>query len=211
MTKGPLPRVYALLDAQAIGRRGLTVAEVAHAFRAAGVTLLQFRDKVHDSPRILADAAVIKATFAGSGCRLLLNDSPRLAVEAGWDGVHVGQGDASVEQARLIVGAGRWVGVSTHTDDQVRAAARSSADYVAIGPVFPTPTKEDAEVEVGLKGVVAARRLTAKPLVAIGGITSGNARSVLEAGADSVAIVSALLGGGGSVRAVVEALLRQVG
>jgi len=91
------------------------------------------------------------------------------------------------------VGAARWVGVSTHTEEQVRLAELSCADYVAVGPVFATGTKRDAEPVIGLAGVTLARALTTKPLVAIGGVTRANARSVIEAGADSVAVISALI------------------
>ena len=106
-----------------------------------------------------------------------------------------------------MIGPGRWVGVSTHTDEQVRAAELSSADYVAIGPVFATGTKADAEQVVGLEGVRRARALTSKPLVAIGGITRANARSVIDAGADSVAVISGLFGKGENVEKVARDFL----
>jgi thiamine-phosphate pyrophosphorylase len=130
--------------------------------------------------------------FAGSPCRLILNDRADLAVLANFDGVHVGQGDLSPEDARRVVGPDRIVGFSTHTDEQARIAEQSSADYIAIGPIFATGTKPDASPVVGLEGVRRARALTTKPLVAIGGITRANARSVIDSGADSVAVISAL-------------------
>jgi thiamine-phosphate pyrophosphorylase len=157
------------------------------------VTLLQYRDKVGAPQDVLRGAALIREVFAGGECRLILNDRADLAVLADWGGVHVGQGDLSPEDVRRVVGEGRWVGVSTHTDEQMRLAAGSCADYVAVGPVFATGTKLDAEPVIGLEGVRRARALTAKPLVAIGGITRENARSVVDAGADSVAVISGLL------------------
>ena len=110
------------------------------------------------------------------------------------DGVHVGQDDLPVEAARPLLPAGKWVGCSTHTLEQVREADRSSADYIAFGPVFPTRSKAAPDPVVGLQGLGEARKATAKPLVAIGGITLQSARAVIEAGADSVAVISDLLG-----------------
>jgi thiamine-phosphate pyrophosphorylase len=196
------PRFYPLIDASLLAGRGISIVEFAGLLRAAGVTLLQYRDKTAGPQMVLRNAAMIAAAFAGSGAKLILNDRADLAVLAGWGGVHVGQGDLSPEDARRVVGAERWVGVSTHTEEEVRMAELSCADYVAIGPVFATGTKLDAEPVVGLEGVRRARVLTGKPLVAIGGITRGNARSVIEAGADSVAVISALLVEGESVEKV---------
>jgi thiamine-phosphate pyrophosphorylase len=196
------PRFYPLIDASLLAGRGISIVEFAGSLRAAGVTLLQYRDKTAGPQMVLRNAAMIAAAFAGSGAKLILNDRADLAVLAGWGGVHVGQGDLSPEDARRVVGAERWVGVSTHTEEEVRMAELSCADYVAIGPVFATGTKLDAEPVVGLEGVRRARVLTGKPLVAIGGITRGNARSVIEAGADSVAVISALLVEGESVEKV---------
>ena len=179
----------------------------AEAMRAAGVGLLQYRDKAAEPQAVLQNAALIRAAFDGAECRLILNDRADLAVLAGWDGVHVGQGDLAPEDARRVVGLQRWVGVSTHTDAQVRVANESDADYVAVGPVFATGTKLDAEPVVGLEGVRRARALTTKPLVAIGGITRENARSVRDAGADSVAIIGGLFVPGESLEKVARDFL----
>jgi thiamine-phosphate pyrophosphorylase len=121
---------------------------------------------------------------------------------AGWDGVHVGQEDLAASEARVIAGDGRVIGVSTHTMEEVWEAEQGVADYVAIGPVFATGTKLDASPVVGLDAVRRARAMTTKPLVAIGGITRENARSVIEAGADSVAVISGLLVKGETVEKV---------
>jgi thiamine-phosphate pyrophosphorylase len=125
--------------------------------------------------------------------KLIMNDRADLAVVADFDGVHVGQEDLSPEGARKVIGPGRWLGVSTHNPEQVRAADSTSADYIAVGPVFATASKAKPDPVIGLEGVRTARALTRKPLVAIGGITRANCRSVIEAGADSVAVISDLV------------------
>jgi len=206
-----LPRLYPILDAGLLATRGLDLRRVAEQIRAAGVGLLQYRDKTGSPQSILRNAAVVRETFAGTDCRLILNDRADLAVLAGWGGVHVGQGDLLPDDARRVVGAERWVGVSTHNDEQVRLADASCADYVAVGPVFATGTKLDAEPVIGLDGVRRARALAAKQVVAIGGITRANARSVIEAGADSVALISALFVEGESVEKVARDFLKILG
>jgi len=119
-----------------------------------------------------------------------MNDRADLCLAAEFDGIHIGQDDLSPEGARAILGPNRWLGVSTHNPEQLREADLTSADYLAIGPVFATTSKEKPDPVVGLEGVRRARNLTHKPLVAIGGITRTNAASVIEAGADSVAVIS---------------------
>jgi thiamine-phosphate pyrophosphorylase len=219
-----LPRLYPIIDKASLDARGIAVADFARELAAAGVGIVQYRDKVGAPQEVLRAAAEIAAAFAGRECIFVMNDRADLAALTGW-GVHVGQGDLSVEDARRVVGSSpatlatmkpsrgwgtRLVGVSTHTDEQVRAAAATDAEYIAIGPVFATGTKTDAEPVVGLDGVRRARALTSKPLVAIGGITRENARSVIEAGADSVAVIGGLFAEGMSVRAVVEDFLERL-
>jgi len=187
-----LPTLYPILDAAFLASRSLDLRLVAEQMRAGGVGLLQHRDKSGSPQTVLQNAAIIREVFFGTDCRLILNDRADLAVLAEWGGVHVGQGDLLPEDARRVVSAERWVGVSTHADEQVRLADLSCADYVAVGPVFATGTKTDAEPVIGLDGVRRARMLTSKPIVAIGGITRANAKSVIEAGANSVAVISAL-------------------
>ncbi|HEX9200320.1 MAG TPA: thiamine phosphate synthase [Acidobacteriaceae bacterium] len=205
------PRLYAIVDAGVLTSQGISLEEFAQGLRAAGVGLLQYRDKTGSPQEVLLASGVLREAMAGSGCRLILNDRADLAVLAGFDGVHVGQGDLLPEDAQRVVGAALSVGVSTHTDEQVAAAQLSCADYVAIGPVFSTRTKVDAERVVGLDGVRRARALTTKPLVAIGGITRANARSVIEAGADSVAVISGLLAKGESIEKVARDFLALLG
>jgi thiamine-phosphate pyrophosphorylase len=226
-----LPKLYAIADAEVLRARGVGLREFALELKAAGVWLVQWRDKVGSPQEVLAGAAVLREVFEGSGCRLIMNDRADLALLAEFGGVHVGQGDLLPEDAKAVVlrtiphpsqGREGWgtrvgggpeflVGVSTHTEEQVRVADASCADYVAIGPVFATGTKVDAEAVVGLEGVRRARALTGKPIVAIGGITRENARSVIEAGADSVAVISGLFGLGETVEKVAGDFLRIFG
>ena len=122
-----------------------------------------------------------------------MNDRADLCLAAEFNGVHVGQDDLSPESARRIIGAERWLGVSTHNPQQVTEAEKTSADYIAIGPVFATGSKNNPDPVIGLAGVRQARALTNKPLVAIGGITRENCRSVIDSGADAVAVISDLI------------------
>jgi thiamine-phosphate pyrophosphorylase len=187
-----LPHLYAIADGQLLAARGIALADFARQLRAGGVTLVQYRDKSGPPQEVLQAAATLREIFSGSNAKLIMNDRADLAVLAGFDGVHVGQDDLSPEGARAVVGPQRIVGVSTHNDEQLRAAAASCADYIAIGPVFTTATRQNPDPVVGLEGVRRARALTRKPLVAIGGITPKNARNVIDAGADSIAVISAL-------------------
>jgi thiamine-phosphate pyrophosphorylase len=206
-----LPRLYPILDAGLLAARGHDLRWASEQMRAAGVELLQYRDKAGSPQSILQNASVIREVFSGANCRLMMNDRADLAVLANWGGVHVGQGDLSPDDARRVVGAVRWVGVSTHNEEQVRLADKSCADYIAVGPVFATGTKLDAEPVIGLDGVRRARALTTKSIVAIGGITRENARSVIEAGADSVALISALFVEGEPVAKVARDFLEILG
>jgi thiamine-phosphate pyrophosphorylase len=230
-----IPRLYVIADGDVLESRRVGLQEYAEGLVAAGVSLVQYRDKSAGPKVILRNAAVIAEAFAGTGATLIMNDRADLAALAGWDGVHVGQEDLLPEDAKTVLAAAKnprlrgetwdtrfgdpthairphgWgtqiVGVSTHTMEQVIAADAGVADYVAIGPVFATGTKLDASPVVGLEGVRRARALTRKPLVAIGGITRENARSVIEAGADSVAVISGLFVKGESVEKVARDFL----
>ena len=206
-----IPLFYAVVDTGFLASRNLPLREFTAELAAAGGMLVQLRDKEGPPQEVLRAAALMRQAFAGTPCRLIMNDHADLAVLADFDGVHLGQDDLSSEDARLVVGAERWIGISTHTEAQVRTAEASCADYVAIGPVFATGTKLDAAAVVGLEGVRHARASTTKPLVAIGGITRANARSVIEAGADSVAVISGLLLPGESVSKVARDFLDILG
>jgi thiamine-phosphate pyrophosphorylase len=214
-----LPPLYPILDIDLLASRSLDVACVAADWCAAGVTLVQYRNKRGSAREMLRDAARIREIFPiNRGARLIFNDRPDLVLLAEFDGVHVGQGDVSAEDARTIVGATRWVGVSTNSAEQVKEADKSSSDYIAYGPIFPTASKLNPDPTVGLAGLKVARALTAKPLVAIGGITRKNCRSVLDAGADSLAVISDLLpdgddgnSDGKTTRQIVEEFLALLG
>jgi thiamine-phosphate pyrophosphorylase len=181
---------------------------------AGGCTLLQYRNKSGNAGVMLEQTRELRkrsrakpAPSTGPGQalsspkgvtaqhvpKLIMNDRADLCLVAEFDGVHVGQDDLSPESVRGIIGPDRWLGVSTHNPEQVMEADRTSADYLAIGPVFSTSSKERSDPVVGLEGVRRARQLTRKPLVAIGGITRENAASVIVAGADAVAVISDLL------------------
>jgi len=190
-----LPRLYPIIDAALLpgsGDQAARVAAFARELVKGGATLIQYRNKPGSGRQMLADARELRRVL-GPEIRLIMNDRADLCLAAGFDGVHVGQEDLSPESARLIVGDQLWVGVSTHSVEQVLQADRTSADYIAIGPVFVTTTKEKPDPVVGLEGVRAARAATLKPLVAIGGITRINCASVIQAGADSVAVISDLV------------------
>ena len=163
----------------------------AEEFAAAGVALLQYRNKSGNAREMLEHAHQLKRSIGGR-VKLIMNDRADVCLAA-FDGLHIGQDDISPEAARAIIGPDRWLGISTHYPEQIAAADRTDADYLAIGPVFATASKQNPDPVVGLEGVRRAKELTRKPLVAIGGITRENARSVVEAGADSVAVISDLL------------------
>ncbi len=186
-----LPRLYPIVDASCFPSTDALLA-AAKELAAAGCTLIQYRNKSGMARGMLEQARELKKRF-GSSVRLIMNDRADLCLAAEFDGVHVGQDDLSPEAARRIIGPDRWLGVSTHNPEQLKEADLTSADYLAIGPVFSTSSKENPDPVVGLEGVRRARELTRRPLVAIGGITRANARSVIEAGADSVAVISDLL------------------
>jgi thiamine-phosphate pyrophosphorylase len=185
-----LPRLYPILDASRFTDTAAMLA-AAEELRAGGVTLLQYRNKSGDARQILEQGRALKARLADS-VRLIMNDRADLCLAAVFDGVHVGQDDLSPEGARKVIGPDLWLGVSTHNREQLREADATTADYLAIGPVFATSSKDKPDPVVGLEGVRRARALTRRPLVAIGGITRENGRAVIEAGADAVAVISDL-------------------
>jgi thiamine-phosphate pyrophosphorylase len=185
-----MPRLYVILDA------GLVLGpapEIARQLISAGVRLLQYRAKALPAREILQNARQIAELARREAAHFFVNDRPDLAYLSGADGVHVGQDDLSVEQARSILGPDRWVGVSTHNRQQFEQAVATSADYVAIGPIFATTSKANPDPVVGTALLRKLRPLTKKPIVAIGGIRLERAAEVIEAGADSVAVISDIL------------------
>ncbi len=186
-----LPRLYAIVDAAAF-RNVEALTTFAAELIAGGCTVLQYRNKGGNAGEMLRQALALKTTTAGD-VKLIMNDRADLCLAAEFDGVHVGQDDLSPSSVRRIIGQDCWLGFSTHNPQQLQEGDRTPADYLAIGPVFSTSSKDKPDPVVGLEGVRQARELTRKPLVAIGGITRANAASVIEAGADSVAVISDLL------------------
>jgi thiamine-phosphate pyrophosphorylase len=184
------PRLYAIIDPTL-----LTISELALAetLAGSGVELIQYRDKTASSRRYLEISRQLANVLGPRGVRLIVNDRPDVALLAGADGVHVGQEDLSVEDGRAVCGPDRWVGVSTHTFEQLAAADRTSADYVAFGPIFQTSTKKNPDPVVGVELLRKARQMTQKPLVAIGGIRLERAAEVYRAGADSLAVIRDLI------------------
>jgi len=170
----------------------LPVVPLARELAGAGVRLMQLRDKRSSAAQIHATARELASMLFQAGVTFILNDRPDIAAILSV-GVHVGQEDLPIEAARRICGQGAWVGVSTHHLDQLRLADATSADYIGVGPIFPTGTKENPDPVVGIDFLRQARELTRKPLVAIGGITLDSAGDVFRAGADSVAVIRDLI------------------
>jgi len=190
------PPLYAIIDPTLLKTSELSFAE---SMAESGVELLQYRNKHASTRQLFEMSNLLSHRLSALGragarvMRFIVNDRPDIALLVGAGGVHVGQQDLGVEQARVIVGREPWVGVSTHTLAQVEAADRTSADYLAFGPVFATATKEQADPVVGLRLLAEARARTSKPLVAIGGITLERAAETYRAGADSLAVARDLL------------------
>jgi thiamine-phosphate pyrophosphorylase len=204
------PRLYCIVDAGCFGGAADLTAAVGAFTReliSGGATLIQYRNKSDNARQMVADAREmvrVRETSELQNSRtaefrpqlrlfFIMNDRADVCLVAGFDGVHVGQDDLSPEAARRVVGTRLWTGVSTHNPEQIAAADKTSANYLAIGPVYSTASKQNPDPVIGLAGVRRARELTREPLVAIGGITRQNCRAVIEAGADSVAVIGDLL------------------
>jgi len=205
-----LPRLYVILDATLLK---IPAKECAKSLVDAGVRLIQYRNK-HASGRKLFETSRELAEYLNPiGVHFIVNDRSDVAVLAGAGGVHVGQDDLGVEQAREVLGDGQWVGISTHNAGQFRSALETSAEYIAVGPVFATGSKENPDPVVGVGFVRETRAMTGRPIVAIGGITLERAAEVIDAGADSVAIISDILSAenvGKRARQYVDLLERRV-
>jgi len=184
------PRLYAIIDPTLLTSSELDLAET---LAGSGVELIQYRNKTASSRQFFEISRQLSSSLSPRGVRLIVNDRPDIALLAGAGGVHVGQEDLSVEEARAICGSDRWVGVSTHTLEQLAEADITSADYIAFGPIFQTVTKKNPDPIVGTEILRKARQMTKKPLVAIGGITLERAAEVYRAGADSLAVIRDLI------------------
>jgi len=190
-----LPKLYPIVDVSCFAlplRTTAAIVEYARDLAAGGATLIQYRNKVGTTREMLSHARELRRVL-GDGVTLIMNDRADLCLAADFQGVHVGQDDLSPEGARIVIGPRRILGASTHNLEQLREADAGPADYIAFGPVFATSSKRNPDPIVGLEGLRAARALTKKPLVAIGGVTRSNARSVIDAGGDSVAVIADLL------------------
>ncbi len=187
-----LPKLYPITDARL---SGLSHAEQVARLCEGGATLVQLREKRLAPREFYREAVEALRVARGQGARLVINDRADIALAIGADGVHLGQDDLRPDAARALLGDAAIVGFSTHDLRQAAEAARMPVTYIAFGPVFNTSSKENPDRVVGLEGLRRAREAVGSeiPLVAIGGITRENARSVLEAGADSVAVISALV------------------
>jgi thiamine-phosphate pyrophosphorylase len=188
----PFPRLYAIIDPAQTDVRPL--AKVAELLLSAGIRVIHVRDKHASSGELFQESRQIVDQGRRSNVIVIVNDRADVARAADAHGVHLGQRDLPADSARRILSPGQWVGLSTHTVQQVIDADRSSADYIAFGPIFTTSSKAQPDPVVGLAGLREARKATAKPLVAIGGITTENSRAVIDSGADSVAVIGGLLG-----------------
>jgi thiamine-phosphate pyrophosphorylase len=185
-----LPRLYVILDAAL-----LTVPETECAQKVvdAGVRILQYRNKRASARELFESSKRLSSLLIPQGVTFVVNDRADVASAAEASGVHVGVEDLGAGAARSLIGTGKLLGVSTHTLEQFKQAVATSADYVAVGPVFSTSTKANPDPVVGIEFIGRVRRLTDKPIVAIGGITLERAVEVLQRGADSVAVISDIL------------------
>ncbi len=187
-----LPRLYPILDTESLASRGCGVETAAKAMLEGGAGILQLRHKGHFSRQMVEAASRIGELCKRFGALWVINDRADMALVLG-AGLHVGQDDLPPVEARALLGAERVLGFSTHNEEQLLSAASEPVDYLALGPIFTTASKERPDPVVGLGNLSRWRALTDRTLVAIGGITRRNAASVLQAGADSVAVIADLL------------------
>jgi len=201
-----VPPLYLIADRSAC--RGRPLVEVVTAAVGAGVRWVQYREKALTRRDRYEEALRLRDVTRRAGAALIINDELDLAVAVEADGLHLGQDDLPLADARPHIGPGRVIGISTHAAQEARDAIDGGADYVAVGPIFATPAKA-GRAPVGCELIRQVRVLTTRPIVAIGGLTAENAAQALEAGADSVAIMSALCGAD-DVAAAVRQLARVV-
>ena len=187
-----LPRLYPILDTGMLAERNCAVVAAAEAMLAGGARILQFRHKGHFSQPVFAEAEKVADLCRRAGALFVINDRADIAILLD-AGVHVGQDDLPPQDARRLAGPNRLLGFSTHNEAQLRAAASEPADYIAVGPIFGTTSKEKPDPVVGVAELRRLRAFETRPLAAIGGITRENALAVFEAGADSVAVIGDLL------------------
>lgn len=192
--RGSLPPLYPIIDIDLCRMRGRDPLALAAALADGGAQVVQVRQKSPGSGPLLALCRDLVGMARAVGMRVILNDRADLAAMAQADGVHLGQDDLEVPSVRALVGPDAIIGLSTHTVSQVDAALTADIDYVAVGPIFRTTTKDTGYEPRGLDLIRAAAG-RGRPVVAIGGITLANAAAVFEAGASSIAVISGLLAG----------------
>lgn len=185
-------QLYLVTDPDLCRMAGLV--ETVRLAVAGGVTMVQLRDKTASTSDRVAQALALKEVLTGTGVPLVVNDDVDAAVAADVDGAHIGQGDMDPAEARAMLGADKILGLSCETEATVRAADPTVVDYLGVGPVFGTATKSDHEQPIGFEGLQSLAGLTALPTVAIGGLKAEHTCAVIHAGADGLAVVSAICG-----------------
>lgn len=184
-----LPKLYAITSREL---SNCTHEELVRVMLKGGARLIQLRDKDTSGVELLEEARSCLKHTRYAGAVLIINDRLDVAMAADADGLHLGQEDIPVEEARRVLGEKKIIGISTHSLKEFRAALGTSADYIAFGPIFPTKTKVNPHPPVGLELLRMAKAASDRPIVAIGGITPDRASEVISAGADSIAVISAL-------------------
>ncbi|MEQ1657116.1 MAG: thiamine phosphate synthase [Nitrospira sp.] len=187
----PLSDLYLILDPSVSPEKPLIEA-LTQAARA-GVKVFQYRNKTAAMKEAYAEALPLRKLAAELDVLFIVNDRCDLALAVDADGVHLGQGDLPLDLARKVMGPDKLIGISTHNPDQVSAASEGKPDYLGFGPIFKPGSKQDHDPVVGIEGLRAIRALTSLPIFAIGGITVENVRDVMKAGANGVAVISAIL------------------
>jgi thiamine-phosphate pyrophosphorylase len=186
-----LSGLYIILDPSVCPARPLV--EVLTAAAEAGASLFQYRNKTASMKEAYVEALALRQAAAKAGVLFIVNDRCDLAVAVDADGVHLGQEDLALDLARKVMGPDKLIGISTHNPEQVREATAGKPDYLGFGPIFQPGSKQDHDPVVGLEGLRAIRSLTSLPVFAIGGIQIDQAGKVMRAGANGVAVVSAIL------------------
>jgi len=174
--------------------RGRSTLDIVRAAVRGGVTCVQLREKTCSTREFIVEALAIRDFLKSRGIPLIINDRVDIALAVGADGVHLGQSDMPLAMARSILGKSRIIGVSAESLHDAAEAEKGGADYLGVSPIFATATKTDTAAPLGLEGLQAIRQAVKLPLIAIGGLGPGNAAHVIAAGADGVAVVSAIVG-----------------
>lgn len=173
--------------------KGRDTVEIVRAAVAGGVTCVQLREKKLSTRAFMTEARAVLTALRGTGVPLIINDRVDVALAVGADGVHLGQSDMPLRDARRLTGSSLCIGISAECVEDAICAEAEGADYIGISPVFSTPTKTDTAPPLGLAGIRAIRAAVSVPLVGIGGVNSSTARSVIHAGCDGIAVVSAIV------------------